>query len=206
MDRSDITARQKSVLDYIVNYQRAYRIAPTVREIAAHLGLKSPGGIHRILKILQEKGCILAEQGKKRSWRFAGEISDRSVPVIGSIAAGVPIEAIEDIEEELPVDPALFGFDRCFGLRVRGDSMTGVHIVDGDIAIIRPQPQVENDEIAAVVVQDMFAEATLKIVRRTPASLILKSANPAYRNLIFRGGGQKRVSILGKYVGVVRRH
>lgn len=205
MDFTELTPRQKSVLDYIVAYQQAHHIAPTVREIAAHLGLQSPGGIHRILNILKERGCILADSGKKRSWRLAGELPGRGIPVVGAIAAGIPIEAVENIEEALRVDPALFGCDGCFGVRVRGDSMTGVHITEGDIAIIRPQPQVENDEIAAVVVRDMFVEATLKIVRRNKTSLTLKSANPKYRALMFWGGHRERVSILGKYVGLVRR-
>ena len=188
-----------------IRYQQAHHIAPSIREIAAHLELQSPGGIHRILNVLKEKGYLLSEPGKKRCWRFSREMPGRSIPLIGSIAAGVPIEAIENIEEELKIDPALFGCDSCFGLRVRGDSMTGVHIADGDIAVIRPQPQVENDEIAAVVVQDMPTEATLKIVRCTKTTLTLKSANPKYRSLIFRGNGRKQVSIIGKYVGVVRR-
>ncbi len=205
MDTSDITPRQKSVLDFIIAYQQAHHIAPTVREIAAHLGLQSPGGIHRILNVLKERGCILAEPGRKRAWRFAGELPGRGVPLVGAIAAGVPIEAIRNIDQELKVDPALFGCDRCFGVRVRGDSMTGVHIADGDIAIIRPQPQVENQQIAAVLVQGMLTEATLKIVRRSRATLTLASANPAYHALIFRGRMREKIAILGKCVGVVRK-
>ena len=202
---ADITARQKSVLDFIIHYQQAHQIAPTVREIAAHLGLQSPGGIHRILNILKDQGYILAEPGKKRCWRLARKIPGSAIPLMGSIAAGVPIEAIETIEADMKIDPALFGCDRCFGLRVRGDSMIGVNIADGDIAIIRPQQQVENGEIAAVLVEDLLTEATLKIVRRTKTSLTLKSANPRYRSLIFRWRGCERVTIVGKYVGLVRR-
>ena len=205
MDTTDITARQKSVLDFIVAYQQERHMAPSVREIAAHLGLQSPGGIHRILNVLKEKGLLLSDPGKNRCWRFAGEVPGKTVPLLGCIAAGVPIEAVENIEEELKVDPSLFGCDRCFGLRVRGDSMTGVHIADGDIAIIRPQARVENNEIAAVVVEDLLTEATLKIVHRTKATLTLKSANPKYRPLVFLGPGRKRVSIMGKYAGVLRR-
>ena len=202
---SELTPRQKSVLEFIVAFQQQRHMAPTVREIAAHLGLQSPGGIHRILSLLKEKGHILAEPGKKRAWRLAGEIPGRCIALIGSIAAGVPIEAIGNIEEELKVDPTLFGCDRCFGLRVRGDSMTGANIADGDIAIIRPQQQVKNGEIAAVLVEDLLPEATLKIVCRTKTALTLKSANPKYRSLIFRWRGRERVSIIGKYVGIVRR-
>jgi len=202
---SNITARQKSVLDFIIHYQQAHHIAPTVREIATHLGLQSPGSIHRVLNILKDQGYILAEPGKKRCWRPAEEVPGSGIPLVGSIAAGTPIEAIENIEEEMKVDPALFGCDRCFGLRVRGDSMTGANIADGDIAIVRPQQQVKNGEIAAVLVADLLTEATLKIVGRTKTALTLKSANPKYRSLIFRWKGRERVTIIGKYVGLIRR-
>lgn len=202
---SDLTERQKSVLDFIISHQQERQMAPTVREIGAHLGLSSPAGIHRILNILKNKGYIVAEPGKKRSWRFAGELPVKGVPLLGTIAAGTPLEAIENFEEELAVSPSLFGCDACFGLKVKGDSMVDAHILDGDIAIIRPQKRVETGEIAAVIVQDLLPEATLKRVRRTKTALILESANPAYDPLVFKGPWRKQVTILGKYVGVVRR-
>jgi len=201
----DLTPRQQSVLDFIIDYQKENRMAPSVREIGAHLGLSSPAGIHRLLHVLEDKGYIVAEQGKKRSWRPARDITGQGIPLVGEIAAGVPIEAIENIEEELRVDPAVFGCDHCFGLRVRGDSMIGANIQDGDIAVIRPQRRVGNGDIAAVMVEDLLPEATLKIVRKTKTALTLKAANPAYRSLVFRYGGRKRVSIIGKFMGIIRR-
>ncbi|WP_319526307.1 transcriptional repressor LexA [uncultured Desulfosarcina sp.] len=202
---SDLTPRQKSVLEYIIAFQQEHRMAPTVREICAHLGLKGPAGIHRILNILKDKGYILAEAGKKRSWRFSKEVTGRGIPLIGTIAAGQPLEAIENLETELPIAPSLFGCTRCFGLRVKGDSMIDAHIMDGDLAIIRPARQVENGEIAAVMVQDLLLEATLKVVRRTKSTLSLHPANAAYDAMVFKGPRRKQVSILGKFVGVVRR-
>jgi repressor LexA len=83
--------------------------------------------------------------------------------------------------------------------------MIGANIQDSDIAIIRPQRRVKNGAIAAVIVEDLLTEATLKIVQRTKTALTLKAANPAYRSLVFRYGGRKRVSIVGKLVGVIRR-
>lgn len=202
---SDLTYRQRSVLEFIAIFQKEHRMAPTVREIGSHLGLSAPAGIHRILNVLIEKGYLVASSGKKRSWRLVRDISSWGIPMIGAIAAGVPIDAIENMEEELKIDPALFGSNDCFGLRVQGDSMIGAQIADGDIAIIRPQPQVAHNDIAAVMVQDLLTEATLKIVRHTKTGLTLKSANPKYRSLVFREKGCKRVSIIGKYVGLVRR-
>jgi len=202
---SDLTPRQKSVLDFIISHQQQHQMAPTVREICSHLGLSAPAGVHRILNVLRDRGYLTAEPGKKRSWRFAGELPVKGVPLIGEIAAGVPLEAVENFEEEVAISPSIFGCDTCFGLKVKGDSMVDAHILDGDIAIIRPQKRVESGEIAAVMVQDLLPEATLKRVRRTKASLILEAANPAYESLVFRGRQRKQVTILGKYVGVVRR-
>lgn len=204
MNYSEITPRQESVLQFIIGFQMANHIAPSVREIAAHQGLRSPAGIHRILNILIEKGYLEAEAGKKRSWRVVRVLNHTGLPVIGSIAAGSPIEALVQEAERLKFDPNLFGSDRCFGLRVKGDSMSGAHIADGDIAVIRPQPYVENGEIAAVLVQDILTEATLKIVRRTKTTVTLKSASPKYPDFKFKGDEYRRVAIIGKYVGIVR--
>ena len=106
---------------------------------------------------------------------------------------------------KLSVSPALFGCETCFGLRVIGDSMVDAHILDGDVAIIRPQKSVENGEIAAVLVEGLLSEATLKVVYRTRTTLTLTPANPAHVPLVFKGKQRGKVSIIGKYVGVVRR-
>jgi repressor LexA len=202
---AELTPRQRSVLEFIIAFEREHRMAPTVREIGRHLGLSSPSGIHRILTLLKEKGFLLTEPGKNRSWRFSKEIPGRGIPLIGAIAGGRPIEALEDGTEELPISPAIFGRGSYFALRVQGESMTGAHILDGDVAIIRPQPRVENGEIAAVLIQELLPEATLKIVRYTRQAIRLEPANPAYEVLEFKGRRRKIVSILGRCVGIIRR-
>ncbi|NNG01372.1 MAG: transcriptional repressor LexA [Desulfobacteraceae bacterium] len=202
---ADLTPRQHSVLEFIVTYQQEHRIAPTVREIADYLGLRSPGGIHRILTVLKEKGYILSDAGKKRAWRFRVPITGKGIPVIGKIAAGQPIEAVENMAEELSISPDVFGCGRCFSLKVQGDSMIDAHIVDGDLAIIRPQQTAENGEIAAVIIHEVPEEATLKRIRRRGKTLILEPANDAYDSLVFKGKDIARVSIIGKLVGVVRK-
>lgn len=201
----DLTLRQQSVLAFVTDYQREHSIAPTVREIAAHLGLASPSGIHRVLNILKDKGYIVSENEKKRSWRSVRPLPGGGVPLLGNIAGGAPIEAIQYLQETLAVSPELFGGGQCFGVRVRGDSMSGAHIVDGDLAIIRVQPRVESGQIAAVLVEDMLSEATLKTIRRKGNVLTLEPANRRYKPLVFKGVERRRVSIIGKVVGVVRR-
>lgn len=206
MDFNDLTERQQSVLAYIIEYQKRYAISPTVREIAKHLSLTSPGGIHRILNVLKDRGYLHADALKKRSWRTTSDIAMvGGIPVVGAIAAGDPIEAIQHVEEELAISPSIFGCEQCFALRVRGDSMIEAHIKDGDIAIIRRQARVSNGAIAAVMVEDILTEATLKIVHKTATTFTLKPANRKYESMTFRGQSRKKVTVIGKLVGVVRR-
>jgi repressor LexA len=201
----NLTPRQKSVLEFIRTCQQRTGIVPSVREICAHLGLKGPAGIHRILRLLEKRGYLVSTPGKKRSWRLPGGLPRRSIPVLGGIAAGVPIHAQENREEELPVDPSLFGADECFALRIQGDSMVEAYIADGDLAIIRPQDNADNGQIVAVMVDNILPEATLKILRKKSTAVELHAANSRYPPLVFRGRQQGKIKILGRLVGVIRR-
>ena len=210
MDRMELTKRQKQVLDFIKQHIENQGIAPSVREICDHFGLKGPAGVHRILKILESKGFLSSSPGKKRSWRLTekvrGLVPAGGIPVLGQIAAGLPIEAQENRVEELPVDPAgLFGKESCFALYVRGDSMVDAHITDGDIAVIQPADEVNDGEIAAVLVEGILPEATLKIVRRRKGSIELHAANPLYKPMVFHGRDAADVRILGRLAGIIRR-
>ena len=177
---------------------------PTVREICDHFGLTGPAGIHRILHVLVEKGCLAATTGKKRSWRIPGMHSGKSIPIIGRISAGMPILAVENREDELPVDPSVFGAEDCFALRVQGDSMIEAHIEDGDLAIIRPQSHVDNWQVAAVIVEDALHEATLKTIHKTQHVTELHSANSVYEPMVFSGRQRSKIRIIGKCVGIIR--
>ena len=197
--------RQKSVLQYVKKHYEKYGIPPTVREICYAMGLKGPSGIHRILHKLQEKGYLISKPGKKRSWCLAEGPARKSIPVLGAIAAGEPIEAINSSDERLALDPNIFGSDNCFALMVQGDSMVEAHILDGDLAIIRPQPSVSNGRIAAVTVKDLLHEATLKIVKISRNKIELHPANPLYEPMIFKAEERKQVRIIGKFLGIIRR-
>jgi len=201
----DLTERQQQVLAYIAEHQRDHGVAPTVREIGDHFGLRSPGGIHRILSLLRKKGFVHSDDGKKRSWRAVAVIPEKEMPVLGEIAAGKPIETIALSGEHIAVSPSAFGSEDCFALRVSGDSMIEAHIVSGDLAVIRPQPEVENGDIAAVIVQDVLPEVTLKIVQQKRRTLVLTPANHAYSAMTFKGAECSKVRILGKCVGIIRR-
>lgn len=200
-----LTPRQKTVFDFIATYQREYGIAPTVREICNHLGLRSPGGVHRILNVLKEKGYVQADAGKKRSWKTGHTLSAKGVPLIGTIAAGEPLETLENVEEILHVSPEIFGCETCFCLRVKGDSMINAHIMEGDLAVIRPQQQLENGEIGAVMIHDLLPEATLKRIYRDKSSIRLHADNENYAPFVFKGRKRKLVVVLGKMIGIIRR-
>jgi repressor LexA len=200
-----LTPRQDSVLKYIRKHYEEHGIPPTVREICFQLGLKGHSGIHRVLNTLKVKGYLNAQSGKNRSWSLAAGPASKSIPVLGTIAAGKPIEAVTDSAEYLLFDPNIFGADNCFALTVQGESMIEAHILDGDLAIIRPQPSVSNGQIAAVTVEDLFLEATLKIVKISRNKIELHPENPVYEPLVFKADERKRVRIVGKFLGIIRR-
>ena len=201
----ELTLRQESVFKIICEYHRECGFSPTVREICEDLGLAGPAGVHRILKVLEEKGYIKSTSGKNRSWRPVNPDPLHGMPVLGEIAAGEPLDIWNNMTEHLPVDPAFYGHGACFAVRVAGDSMIGAHIRDGDLAVIRPQPDVENGEIAAVLIEEMLLAATLKIVRKKRHTLELHSANTNYPPLRFSGRAREKVKIIGKYVGLIRK-
>jgi len=200
-----ITTRQRQLLDFIKRFQMEEGLPPSLRDMCAALGLSSPGSLLRHLQILESAGHLTRLPGKKRTWRPTNRSLMRYIPLLGRIAAGEPILAEQNVEDNLPFDPTFFGSEAAFALRVKGDSMTGEQICDGDLAIIRHQADAENGEIVAVLVEGLESEATLKILRRKKGSIELQASNPAYPPLIFKGRNRARIKILGKLIGVVRR-
>lgn len=125
------------------------------------------------------------------------KIKTRKVPLIGSIACGVPITAVENIEEYIDMDTDIHAD---FALRCKGDSMINARIFNGDIVYIREQPMVENGEIAAVIIDDMESEATLKRVYMDNEHIILHAENPVYNDMAFYHEDMNQVRIIGKAV------
>ena len=125
------------------------------------------------------------------------KIKTKKVPLIGSIACGAPITAVENIEEYIDMDADIHAD---FALRCKGDSMINARIFDGDIVYIREQPMVENGEIAAVIIDDMECEATLKRVYIDDEHIILHAENPVYKDMAFYHEEMNQVRIVGKAV------
>ncbi len=191
-----LTKRQKEILEFIEDYLEKNGVAPALREIAGRFGIHIRA-VQDHLKALERKGYIKKLPGKGRGIVVLKSLN--SVPLLGFIPAGDLTFSDEIVDEYLSIDPSLFGLGEIFALRVRGNSMIGDHILDGDIVFIKRQDTVENGTIAAVLVN---GEVTLKRVFIEKDRVILKPSNPEMDPIIADPGD---VRILGVYVGLLRR-
>ncbi|PKN70395.1 MAG: repressor LexA [Deltaproteobacteria bacterium HGW-Deltaproteobacteria-12] len=202
-----LTDKQSKIIDFISACQKKNGYPPTQAEICDHFGYGSLNAVRSHLVLIEKKGYIKLDNGKARGMniKLSSSLLTRqqksSIPLLGSIAAGVPIWAEQNFEEHLPLPPALFGGGQLFALHVRGDSMTGAGIKNGDIAIIQRRDCVDNGEIAAVLVEQ---EATLKRVYLSSKSIVLKSENHDFKDIKYDKGKIDHVYILGLYRGIVR--
>ncbi len=196
----DITSRQKKVLDFITAHLERHGYPPTLREIGGHLGVSGTLGVMKHLGALERKGFLRKTSGSSRGIALAGHASSVSLPVIGTVPAGPLTEAIEDIEGHFSIDHSQVRGDGSFFLRVRGDSMIGASIRDGDLALVRPQATAENGDIVVAMVE---GEATLKRFFRERKRVRLQPENPAMEPIIVREG-KKDVAIVGKVMGIYR--
>ena len=202
--REKLTARQRAVLSFLIRFLDERGYPPTVREIALHFGLKGPRSPKKRLDALEEKGYIRRRPGKSRAIEVIGASPSRSyrlVPLVGKIRAGGPSLALEDFEGNIALDRSLARGDETFFLRVKGDSMVGDHIKDGDLALVRPQSLMDNGGISVVLIDD---EATLKRVYREGDALRLQPSNPNMNHIIVRME-EGRVTIVGKVIGIFRK-
>ena len=198
-----LTARQNEVLQFICRFLRDNGFPPTVREIAAAFGISIRGSYDHI-KALQKKGSIEAGHGRSRGIRVlrGGDPPTpavRQVPMLGTVAAGQPLFAEENLDGTLAV-PAdmLSGGDQYFALRVRGDSMSGAGILNGDMAVIRAQPSAADGEIVVAMVDDAVTLKRLFVERNR---VQLRAENPEFPPIYTQD-----VRILGKLACVLRTY
>jgi repressor LexA len=192
-----LTRRQAQVLEFINNYLDEHGYPPTVREVAGHFGFRSPRAAHDHMKALERKGYLRSKKGMPRTLEL---LKSRGIPLLGRIAAGEPVLAVEEAEESLDLDPGFFGAGRFFALRVKGESMIEAHIQDGDLVILRAQDRAEAGEVVAVILED---EVTLKQFFPHPDRVELRPANPAMDSIWVAPDRAPR--ILGVMRGLVRR-
>jgi repressor LexA len=201
-----LTKRQGEVLRFIMDRQRRAGSIPTVREIAEHFGFSSPNAAAQHLRLIEKKGYIQLLKGRARGIivpAAAGADARQAVrvPLVGAVAAGRPVTAVENLDGYITLDKELFAGQEVFALRVRGDSMTGVGIHDGDIAVVRKQPEAEHGQIAVVMID---GEATLKRFIRQGRKIVLQAENPDYADIVIRPKDGS-VEIIGKVIGIMRK-
>jgi len=195
-----LTEHQRKIMVFILKHHELYGFPPTIREIASEFHLKSPRTVSDYLLALQRKGHIKVHTGKKRGIEILKGLPT-GIPIVGRIAAGSPIIAEENVEDFLNINPGLFTTESCFAVRVKGDSMTGAGILDGDCVIIKKQEHAENGQIVAALIGD---EVTIKRYKYTERGVLLLPENPAYEPIYLVDIGQERL-ILGILVGLLRK-
>ena len=224
---SMLTKKQKNLLIFINRKIRSTGVSPSYEEMKDSLNLKSKSGIHRLISALEERGFIKRLAHKARALEVlklpetasANDIynsfspsvikggldnnkeneNGQEISVLGNIAAGTPIEAIQNEISKVVLPQELSKNDEHFGLRVSGDSMTGVGINDGDTVIIKKANTAENGKIVVALIDDN--EAMLKIMRKKGNSIALESANKRYETKIY---GPDRVKVQGVLVSLYR--
>ncbi|MBM4397875.1 MAG: transcriptional repressor LexA [Deltaproteobacteria bacterium] len=207
-----LTKRREQVLAFIRDHAARTGAPPTVREIAAGLGIPSPNAVVGHLAALQRMGVIERSPRRARGIRTVSALPPLSlpipevvpgIPILGRIAAGRPIYADENVEGTIAADPFLVR-DRAetFVLRVQGDSMSGDAILPGDYIFVRRQPVAERGQIVVALIDD---EATVKRYFPEPRRVRLVASNPAYAPIVIRQEDGRRFEVLGVVTGVFRR-
>ncbi|AWV89476.1 transcriptional repressor LexA [Bradymonas sediminis] len=219
-----LTKRQMTVLAYIIECIDTEGYPPTIREIGNHMSIKSTNGVNDHLKAIERKGYLEREDGKSRALKplfnpdgssyQRGDIASddtttvydegiRRIPVVGRIAAGLPMQAIENTEEFLALGEGLLGrTGDIFGLRVTGESMIDDGIHDGDYIFVAKQKTARNGEIVAAMVE---GEATVKRFYREGSRIRLQPANATMDPIYVNASDGRDADILGRVIGVYRK-
>jgi repressor LexA len=213
-----LTPKQSRLLEYLISTLKDNRVSPSFDEMRQFLGLSSKSGVHRLISSLEERGFIKRLHNKARAIKILQE--EESLPadisssgiesngnsykifIYGSIAAGTPVEAIQQSEGHLnvPID-MIKNNNQHYALKVSGESMINAGILDGDVAILEKTNEVVNGDIVVALIDGQ--EATLKRFRKKTNSIALEPANKKFETRIF---GLGRVIIQGKLVGLIRNY
>ena len=201
----ELSPRQKEILEYITEQVFQNNYPPFVREICQAMGLRSSSTAHAHLKALEKKGYLRRDPTKPRAIKILNPATDintslkdktRLIPLLGQVTAGLPVLAEENIESYLALPEEIVKRDAVFLLRVKGSSMQGADILDGDLVIVKQQPVAENGEIVVALLGE---EATVKRFYREKGCIRLKPENPDYAPII-----SQDVRLLGKVIGLIR--
>ena len=197
----ELVKKEKEVYEFIKKQIDEEGYPPSVREICVAVGLSSPSTVQRYINSLEEKGYILKGGSKKRAIKLPKQengVDVLSVPIVGSVAAGQPILAEENIEEYFPLPINYAAKNDLFMLRVRGESMIQAGILDGDYVIVEQQETARNGDVVVALIED---SATVKTFYKEKDYIRLQPENDEYQPIIV-----KDVKILGKVSGIFRKY
>lgn len=192
----NMNERLERVYKFMVDYIDENGFSPSVREICAALGIKSTATAYSYIEKLREKGYLNKSPLKKRTIVPAMKTEFKSIPIIGTVRAGTPILAVENLDGYIPL-PAGFDSDESFALKVSGDSMINAGIYDKDVIIVQECRNAEDGEIIVALIDD---EATVKRFYKKNGKIILHPENNEMDDMIFDD-----VTILGKVKGLIRK-
>ena len=204
-----LTQRQQAILDFIEDFSNKRGYPPTLREIGNEFGISSTNGVRVNLAALEKKGYIIRRPWLSRGIELIHAHKQQQIdseigyiPIIGKVAAGEPIFAAENIDGMLAVDDSFLSTKKVFALKVKGDSMVGAGIMDGDYVLARRQHNAEPGEIIVFIVGD---EVTVKRYDTKGDKVLLIPENEAYEKRIIKKNSSE-LQIAGKVVGLLRRY
>ena len=212
-----LTRKQSELLTYLSDHMQQHNVPPSFDEMRDALGLASKSGVHRLVSGLEERGYIRRLANRARAIEIlkpvtasAGGVVTRAVetasnlvslPLLGRIAAGTPIEALSDPTNHLEIPASMVGSGEHFALEIVGDSMVGAGILDGDTVVIQRAETARHGEIVVALINQQ--EATLKTLLKEPGRVGLEAANPRYETRYFSTG---EVEVQGKLAGLIRNY
>ena len=212
-----LTRKQSELLTYLSDHMQQHDVPPSFDEMRDALGLASKSGVHRLVSGLEERGYIRRLANRARAIEILKPVTAAasgvftravetasnlvSLPLLGRIAAGTPIEALSDPTNHLEIPASMIGSGEHFALEIVGDSMMGAGILDGDTVVIQRAETARHGEIVVALINQQ--EATLKTLLKEPGRVGLEAANPRYETRYFSTG---EVEVQGKLAGLIRNY
>ena len=212
-----LTLKQRELLTYLSDHMQQHDVPPSFDEMRDALGLASKSGVHRLVSGLEERGYIRRLANRARAIEVLKPVTAAasgvvtravetasnlvSLPLLGRIAAGTPIEALSDPTNHLEIPASMVGSGEHFALEIIGDSMVGAGILDGDTVVIQRAETARHGEIVVALINQQ--EATLKTLLKEPGRVGLEAANPRYETRYFSTG---EVEVQGKLAGLIRNY
>jgi repressor LexA len=199
-----LTDRQQAILDFISGYAEENGFPPSVREIGRHFGIY-PATVQDHISALERKGYLQKKRFQSRTLSVPassrrGSVDRPGIPIVGRVAAGLPLLAQENIEDNVQL-PKGWAPEGAFLLKVQGNSMEGAHILDGDYVLVHPKKTALNGEIVVALIGD---EATVKRFYQTDRGITLKAENPKYKPIEIEKSDTASFNLVGRVMGVFR--